>query len=187
MSGIRQRIAQRLVEAQQTAAILTTFNEADMSRVMELRARYKEPFQKKHGMALGFMSFFVKASIEALKAFPAVNGRIDGNEIVYHNFYDIGVAVSTEEGLMVPVIRDADRLSLRRRSRRPSPASPPRRARGRSRSTTSAAGRSRSPTAGSSARCSRPRSSTRPRAASSACTPSRSARWSSTIRSSSVR
>jgi 2-oxoglutarate dehydrogenase E2 component (dihydrolipoamide succinyltransferase) len=112
MSGLRQRIAQRLVEAQQTAAILTTFNEADMSRVMELRAQYKETFQKAHGTALGFMSFFAKASIAALKAFPAVNARIDGNEIVYQNFYDIGVAVSTEKGLMVPVIRDADRLSF---------------------------------------------------------------------------
>jgi 2-oxoglutarate dehydrogenase E2 component (dihydrolipoamide succinyltransferase) len=112
MSGLRQRIAQRLVEVQQTAAILTTFNEADMTRVMALRALYKEPFQKAHGTALGFMSFFVKASIEALKAFPALNARIDGNEIVYQNFYDIGVAVSTERGLMVPVIRDADRLSF---------------------------------------------------------------------------
>ncbi len=112
MSGIRQRIAQRLVEAQQTAAILTTFNEADMSRVMELRARYKDAFKSKHGVALGFMSFFIKASIEALKAFPAVNGRIDGQDIVLHNAYDIGVAVSTERGLMVPVIRDADRLSF---------------------------------------------------------------------------
>jgi 2-oxoglutarate dehydrogenase E2 component (dihydrolipoamide succinyltransferase) len=112
MSGLRQRIAQRLVEAQQTAAILTTFNEADMSRITELRARYKETFQKAHGTALGFMSFFVKASIEALKAFPAVNARIEGTEIVYQNYYDIGVAVSTEKGLMVPVIRDADRLSF---------------------------------------------------------------------------
>jgi 2-oxoglutarate dehydrogenase E2 component (dihydrolipoamide succinyltransferase) len=112
MSGLRQRVAQRLVEVQQTAAILTTFNEADMSRIMDLRARYKEPFQKAHSTALGFMSFFVKASIEALKAFPAVNARIDGNEIVYQNYYDIGVAVSTEKGLMVPVIRDADRLSF---------------------------------------------------------------------------
>ncbi len=112
MSGLRQRIAQRLVEAQQTAAILTTFNEADMTRIMELRARYKEPFQKKHGTALGFMSFFVKASIEALKAFPAVNARIDGNEVVYQNYFDIGVAVSTEKGLMVPVVRDADHLSF---------------------------------------------------------------------------
>jgi 2-oxoglutarate dehydrogenase E2 component (dihydrolipoamide succinyltransferase) len=112
MSGLRQKIAQRLVEAQQTAAILTTFNEADMSTVMELRAQYKEPFQKKHGIALGFMSFFIKASIEALKAFPAVNSRIEGNEIVFLNYFDIGVAVSTERGLMVPVVREADRLSF---------------------------------------------------------------------------
>jgi 2-oxoglutarate dehydrogenase E2 component (dihydrolipoamide succinyltransferase) len=112
MSGLRQKIAQRLVEVQQTAAILTTFNEADMSRVIELRTRYKESFQAKHGVGLGFMSFFVKAAVDALKAFPAVNGRIDGNEIVYQNYYDIGVAVSTERGLMVPVIRDADRLSF---------------------------------------------------------------------------
>jgi 2-oxoglutarate dehydrogenase E2 component (dihydrolipoamide succinyltransferase) len=112
MSGIRQKIAQRLVEAQQTAAILTTFNEADMTRVMDLRARYKDSFKAKHGVALGFMSFFVKATIEALRAFPAVNGRIDGSDIVLHNAYDIGVAVSTERGLMVPVIRDADRMSF---------------------------------------------------------------------------
>jgi 2-oxoglutarate dehydrogenase E2 component (dihydrolipoamide succinyltransferase) len=112
MSGLRQKIAQRLVEAQQTAAILTTFNEVDMTRVSELRARYKEPFQKRHDVALGFMSFFVKASIEALRAFPAVNARIDGNEIVYQNYFNIGVAVSTERGLMVPVIRDADALSF---------------------------------------------------------------------------
>jgi len=112
MSGLRQRIAQRLVEAQRTAAILTTFNEADMSRVLELRSRYKEPFQSRHGVALGFMSFFVKAAIEGLKAFPAVNARIEGNEIVYQNFYDVGVAVSTERGLVVPIVRDADRLSF---------------------------------------------------------------------------
>lgn len=112
MSGIRQKIAQRLVEAQHTAAILTTFNEADMSRIMELRARYKESFQKKHGVGLGFMSFFVKAAVEALKAYPAVNGRVDGTDIVYNNVYDIGVAVSTERGLMVPVIRDADKLTF---------------------------------------------------------------------------
>jgi 2-oxoglutarate dehydrogenase E2 component (dihydrolipoamide succinyltransferase) len=112
MSGLRQRIAQRLVEVQQTAAILTTFNEADMSRVIELRALYKESFQKKFSVGLGFMSFFVKASIDALKAFPAVNARIDGNEIVYQNFYDIGVAVSTDRGLLVPVIRNADQRSF---------------------------------------------------------------------------
>jgi len=112
MSGIRQKIAQRLVEAQQTAAILTTFNEADLSRIMDLRGKYKDAFKAKHGVALGFMSFFVKAAIEALKAFPAVNGRVDGQDIVYNNVYDIGVAVSTERGLMVPVIRDADRLTF---------------------------------------------------------------------------
>ncbi len=107
MSLLRSRIAQRLVEVQQTAAILTTFNEVDMSRVIALRTLYKDPFQKKHGVSLGFMSFFVKASIDALKAFPKVNARIDGNEIVYHNFHDIGVAVSTDRGLLVPVIRSA--------------------------------------------------------------------------------
>jgi 2-oxoglutarate dehydrogenase E2 component (dihydrolipoamide succinyltransferase) len=112
MSGLRQKIAQRLVEAQHTAAILTTFNEADMSKVIELRAKYKDSFKAKHGVALGFSSFFIKATIEALKAFPNVNGRIEGNEIVTNHVYDIGVAVSTERGLMVPVIRDADKLSF---------------------------------------------------------------------------
>jgi 2-oxoglutarate dehydrogenase E2 component (dihydrolipoamide succinyltransferase) len=112
MSGLRQRIAQRLVEAQQTAAILTTFNEADMSRVSELRSRFKELARTRHGVSLGFMSFFVKAAIAALKEFPAVNARIDGQEVVYHNFYDIGVAVSTDRGLMVPVLRSADQMSF---------------------------------------------------------------------------
>ena len=112
MSGLRQRVAQRLVQAQQTAAILTTFNEADMSRVQDLRARYKELFRTRHGVGLGFMSFFVKAVIEALRNYPTVNGRIDGNDIVYHNFYDIGVAVSTDRGLMVPVLRNADAMSF---------------------------------------------------------------------------
>ncbi len=112
MSPVRARIAERLLQAQQNAAILTTFNEADLSRVMELRARYKEAFQKKHGVGLGFMSFFVKAVVEALKAFPAVNARIDGQDVVYHHYYHLGVAVSTERGLMVPVLRDCDRLSF---------------------------------------------------------------------------
>jgi 2-oxoglutarate dehydrogenase E2 component (dihydrolipoamide succinyltransferase) len=112
MSPIRQRIAERLLAAQQNAAILTTFNEADLSRVMELRARYKEAFQKKHGVGLGFMGFFIKACVEALHAFPAVNARIDGSDIVYQSYYDIGVAVSTDKGLMVPVLRDADQLSF---------------------------------------------------------------------------
>jgi 2-oxoglutarate dehydrogenase E2 component (dihydrolipoamide succinyltransferase) len=112
MSSIRQRIAERLLAAQQNAAILTTFNEADMSAVMALRAKYKETFQKKHGVGLGFMSFFVKACVEALRAFPTANARIDGSDIVYHNYHDIGVAVSTDKGLMVPVLRDAGRLSF---------------------------------------------------------------------------
>jgi 2-oxoglutarate dehydrogenase E2 component (dihydrolipoamide succinyltransferase) len=112
MSRLRATIAQRLVEVQQTAAILTTFNEADMSRVMELRTLYKESFQKKHAVGLGFSSFFIKAVVEALKAFPAVNARIDGNDIVYQNFHDIGMAVSTDRGLMVPVVRDAGRISF---------------------------------------------------------------------------
>ncbi|HZY86228.1 MAG TPA: 2-oxoglutarate dehydrogenase complex dihydrolipoyllysine-residue succinyltransferase, partial [Gemmataceae bacterium] len=112
MSPIRQRIAERLLAAQQNAAILTTFNEVDMSAVMALRAKYKESFQKKHGVGLGFMGFFVKAVVEALRAFPAVNARIDGGDVVYQNYYDVGVAVSTERGLLVPVLRDADGLSF---------------------------------------------------------------------------
>jgi 2-oxoglutarate dehydrogenase E2 component (dihydrolipoamide succinyltransferase) len=112
MTPIRQRIAERLLAAQQNAAILTTFNEADLSAILALRSKHKEAFQKKHGVSLGFMSFFVKAVIEALKAFPSVNASIAGNDIVYHHFYDIGVAVSTEKGLMVPVLRDADKLTF---------------------------------------------------------------------------
>jgi 2-oxoglutarate dehydrogenase E2 component (dihydrolipoamide succinyltransferase) len=112
MTPIRLRIAERLLAAQQNAAILTTFNEIDMSEVMALRTRYKELFQKKHGVSLGFMGFFVKAVVEALKAIPAVNARIDGADVVYHHFYDIGVAVSTDKGLMVPVLRGSDGLSF---------------------------------------------------------------------------
>jgi 2-oxoglutarate dehydrogenase E2 component (dihydrolipoamide succinyltransferase) len=112
MTAIRQRIAERLLAAQQNAAILTTFNEADMTAVMEIRTKYKESFQKKHGVGLGFMSFFVKACVEALRAFPNVNASIDGSDIVTHHYHDIGVAVSTEKGLMVPVLRDAGRLSF---------------------------------------------------------------------------
>jgi 2-oxoglutarate dehydrogenase E2 component (dihydrolipoamide succinyltransferase) len=112
MTAIRQRIAERLLAAQQNAAILTTFNEADMAAITALRAKFKESFQKKHGVGLGFMSFFVKACVEALKAYPAVNARIDGADIVYQHFYDFGVAVSTDKGLMVPVLRDVDKLSF---------------------------------------------------------------------------
>ena len=109
MTRLRQRIAERLKEAQNTAAMLTTFNEVDMSHVMALRNQYKDSFEKKHGVKLGFMSFFVKAAIQALKDFPAVNAEIDGSDIVYKNYYDIGVAVSTPTGLIVPVLRDADK------------------------------------------------------------------------------
>jgi len=112
MSRLRRRIAERLKQAQNTAAMLTTFNEADMSRVIALRTAHKEAFEKKHGVRLGFMSFFVKAAIAALKEIPAVNGEIDGEDIVYKNYYDIGVAVGLEQGLVVPVLRDADQLSF---------------------------------------------------------------------------
>ena len=112
MSRLRKRIAERLKQAQNTAAMLTTFNEVDMGRVMALRSAHKEAFEKKHGVKLGFMSFFVKAAIVALKEIPAVNGEIDGDDIVYKNYYDIGVAVGTEQGLVVPVVRDADWLSF---------------------------------------------------------------------------
>jgi 2-oxoglutarate dehydrogenase E2 component (dihydrolipoamide succinyltransferase) len=112
MSRRRQTIAKRLVEAQQTAAMLTTFNEADMSSVMDLRNRRKEEFQERHGVKLGFMSFFVKASIGALKAFPKINSELQGDELILKHYYDIGVAVNTEEGLVVPVVRDADKLGF---------------------------------------------------------------------------
>ncbi len=112
MSTIRQRIADKLVASQQNTATLTTFNEADMSAVLALRARYKDRFKEKYEVSLGFMPFFVKACVEALKAFPLVNARIDGSEVVYPGAYHIGVAVSTEKGLMVPVLRDADRMTF---------------------------------------------------------------------------
>jgi 2-oxoglutarate dehydrogenase E2 component (dihydrolipoamide succinyltransferase) len=112
MSKLRQKIAERLKESQNTAAILTTFNEVDMSAIMAIRSDYKEIFEKKHGVKLGFMSFFVKACIIALKEIPAVNAEIDGTDIIYKNFYDIGVAVGSPQGLVVPVLRDADKLNL---------------------------------------------------------------------------
>lgn len=112
MTRLRQRIAERLVEAQQTAAMLTTFNEVNMQPVMDLRARYKDQFLKSHDTKLGFMSFFVKAAVEGLKRYPAVNASIDGTDVLYHGYFDIGIAVSTERGLMVPVLRDADQLSF---------------------------------------------------------------------------
>jgi 2-oxoglutarate dehydrogenase E2 component (dihydrolipoamide succinyltransferase) len=118
MSSIRQRIAERLVAAQRTAAMLTTFNEADLTGVNDLRKKYKDPFQKKHGVNLGFMSFFVRASVEALSAFPIVNAQIDGGDILFHEHYNIAIAVSTDRGLMVPVLRDADRMSFAEIERR---------------------------------------------------------------------
>lgn len=112
MTRLRTRIAQRLVEAQATQALLTTFNEVDLKALNELRTKYKDKFEKAHGVRLGFMSFFVKAAVEALKKYPVVNAYVDGGDILYHDYYDIGVAVSTERGLIVPVLRDADQLNF---------------------------------------------------------------------------
>jgi 2-oxoglutarate dehydrogenase E2 component (dihydrolipoamide succinyltransferase) len=112
MTPLRKRVAERLLQAQSNAAILTTFNEVDMSGVMALRKQYGERYEKKHGVKLGFMSFFVKAAIEALKSFPAVNAFIEGEEVVFHHYYDVGIAVSGSRGLVVPIIRDADQKSM---------------------------------------------------------------------------
>jgi 2-oxoglutarate dehydrogenase E2 component (dihydrolipoamide succinyltransferase) len=112
MSRLRQRVAERLVQSQSTAAILTTFNEVNMAPVMEMRKKYQERFEKEHGTRLGFMSFFVKAAVHALKRYPVVNASIDGNDIVYHGYFDVGVAVGSPRGLVVPILRDADRNSF---------------------------------------------------------------------------
>jgi 2-oxoglutarate dehydrogenase E2 component (dihydrolipoamide succinyltransferase) len=112
MSRLRQRIAERLVQSQSTAAILTTFNEVNMQPVIELRNKYKERFEKEHGVKLGFMGFFVKAAVHALKKFPVINASIDGTDIVYHGYFDIGIAVGSPRGLVVPILRDADQLSI---------------------------------------------------------------------------
>ncbi len=112
MSRLRQRVAERLVQSQSTAAILTTFNEVNMAPVIELRNRYKERFEKEHGVKLGFMGFFVKAAVHALKKFPMVNASIDGTDIVYHGYFDIGIAVGSPRGLVVPILRDADQMSI---------------------------------------------------------------------------
>lgn len=112
MTRLRKRVAERLLDAQQTAALLTTFNEINMKPIMDLRAKYKDQFEKKHDTKLGFMSFFVKAATEALKSYPAVNAAIDGDDIVYHNYFDIGIAVSSPRGLVVPVLRDTDQMSF---------------------------------------------------------------------------
>jgi 2-oxoglutarate dehydrogenase E2 component (dihydrolipoamide succinyltransferase) len=118
MTRLRQRIAERLVQVQRTSALLTTFNEVDLSAVNALRARHKDRFEKDHGVKLGYMSFFVKAAVEALKKFPIINASVEGTDIVYHEFYDIGVAVSTDRGLVVPVVRDADQLGFAEIERR---------------------------------------------------------------------
>jgi len=112
MTKLRQTIARRLKEAQNVAAMLTTFNDVDMSQVMKLRAHYKDAFEKRHGVRLGFMGFFVKACVQALTELPAVNAEIDGEDIVYKNYYHVGIAVGTDRGLVVPVVRNCDRLSL---------------------------------------------------------------------------
>jgi len=112
MTRLRARIAARMVEAQHAAAMLTTFNEVDLTKVMSLRKRYKESFEKEHGVRLGFMSFFAKAAVEALKKYPAVNASVEGNDIIYHDYFDIGIAVSSDRGLMVPVLRNVDLLSF---------------------------------------------------------------------------
>ena len=112
MTRLRSVIAKRMVDAQHTAAMLTTFNEVDLTKVISLRKRYKEAFEKEHGVKLGFMSFFSKAAVEALKKFPVINASVEGDDIVYHDYFDIGIAVSSERGLMVPIVRDVDRLSF---------------------------------------------------------------------------
>jgi 2-oxoglutarate dehydrogenase E2 component (dihydrolipoamide succinyltransferase) len=112
MSRLRQRVAERLVQSQSTAAILTTFNEVNMQPIIELRNKYKERFEKEHGVKLGFMGFFVKAAVHALKKFPALNASIDGNDIVYHGYFDVGIAVGSPRGLVVPILRDADQMSI---------------------------------------------------------------------------
>jgi len=112
MTRLRSRIAERMVQAQHTAAMLTTFNEVDLTEVMAMRKRYRDSFEKEHGVKLGFMSFFAKASVAALKKFPVVNASVEDDDVVYHNYFDIGIAVSTERGLMVPVLRDVDQMSF---------------------------------------------------------------------------
>jgi len=114
MTRLRSRIAERMVDAQHNAAMLTTFNEVDLTEVMAMRKRYRDTFEKQHGVRLGFMSFFAKAAVEALKKFPVVNASVEDSDIVYHNYYDVGIAVSTERGLMVPVLRDVDQMSFAR-------------------------------------------------------------------------
>jgi 2-oxoglutarate dehydrogenase E2 component (dihydrolipoamide succinyltransferase) len=175
MTKLRQTIARRLKDAQNIAAMLTTFNDVDMGAVMKLRSQYKDVFEKKHGVKLGFMGFFTKAVVQALKELPAVNAEIDGQDIVYKNYYHIGIAVGTEKGLVVPVIRTPTSFRSPRSRRRSRPMAR-RRATASSRSRRCRAAPSRSRTAASTARSCRRRSSTRRNPAFSACIGSRSAR-----------
>ena len=184
MSRLRQTIATRLKEAQNTAALLTTFNDVDMSAVIDARARYKDLFEKKHGIRLGFMGFFVKAVALAAKDVPSVNASIEGDEIVYHDYLDVSVAVSAPKGLVVPVVRNADRHELRRDREGDRRLRQEGQGRHADRRGDDRAAPSPSPTAACSARCCRPRSSTRRSRRCSACTGSRSGRWSRTARSS---
>jgi 2-oxoglutarate dehydrogenase E2 component (dihydrolipoamide succinyltransferase) len=155
MTRLRARIAERMVQAQATQALLTSFNEVDLKAVNELRGRYKDQFEKQYGVKLGFMSFFAKACVEALKKFPSVNASVDGSDIVYHEFFDIGVAVSTDRGLIVPVLRDADQLSFAEIEKSIGNFAPPPPPPVPSPSRNSRAARSPSPMAGCSDRCCR--------------------------------
>ncbi len=184
MSRLRQTIAKRLKEAQNTAAMLTTFNDVDMSAVIEARARYKDLFEKKHGIRLGFMGFFVKACALAAKDVPSVNASLEGDEIVYHDYLDVSVAVSAPKGLVVPVVRNADRMSFAEIEKTIADLRQARQGRHADRRRDDRAAPSPSPTAACSARCCRRRSSTRRSRRCSACTGSRSGRWSRTARSS---
>jgi 2-oxoglutarate dehydrogenase E2 component (dihydrolipoamide succinyltransferase) len=182
MSRLRRRIAERLVEAQRTAAILTTFNEVDLSALLAARRRHREAFRKRHGVDLGLMSLFGRACVGALRAVPVVNAQIEGADIVYHRQVHLGIAVSTERGLVVPVIRGADSLELPDLERRIEALA--RRVReGKITPDELSGAPSPSPTAASSARCSRPRSSTRRSPESSGCTRSRTGRWRWMVRS----
>ena len=172
MSRLRARVAERLVQSQSTNAILTTFNEVNMAPVMELRKKYQDKFEKEHGVKLGFMSFFVKAAVAALKKYPVLNASVDGNDIVYHGYFDIGIAVGSPRGLVVPILRDADQMSLAQIEKKIAEFGPrPRTASCRSKN--SPAAPSPSPTAACSARCCRRRSSTRRSRPSSASMPPR--------------
>jgi 2-oxoglutarate dehydrogenase E2 component (dihydrolipoamide succinyltransferase) len=174
MSRLRQRVAERLLQSQATNAILTTFNEVNMQPVMDLRKKYLDRFEKEHGARLGFMSFFVKAAVHALKKYPVVNASIDGNDIVYHGYFDIGVAVGSPRGLVVPVVRNADQMSFAQIEKQIADYGK-RAATASSVSRISPAAHSRSPTAACSARCCRRRSSIRRSRRSWACTPPRTA------------